>query len=103
MLQRAEKLGLAAVDDDVDGEISKMRAPYTKEEFDKQLSVQHMTLADLKLKVRSKLTVDKLVNKEITSKITITDADISTFYRSEEHTSELQSRQDLVCRLLLEK
>src|SRR5207248_9089287 len=27
----------------------------------------------------------------------------STFYRSEEHTSELQSPYDLVCRLLLEK
>src|SRR3712207_8495323 len=27
----------------------------------------------------------------------------STFIRSEEHTSELQSRQYLVCRLLLEK
>src|SRR5690349_25150659 len=26
-----------------------------------------------------------------------------TEYRSEEHTSELQSRRDLVCRLLLEK
>src|SRR2546421_8978869 len=26
-----------------------------------------------------------------------------TFERSEEHTSELQSRSDLVCRLLLEK
>src|SRR3712207_6984703 len=30
-------------------------------------------------------------------------ADDSTFQRSEEHTSELQSRQYLVCRLLLEK
>src|SRR3712207_7704440 len=27
----------------------------------------------------------------------------TTIYRSEEHTSELQSRQYLVCRLLLEK
>src|SRR2546428_9212331 len=27
----------------------------------------------------------------------------SVIYRSEEHTSELQSRSDLVCRLLLEK
>src|SRR3712207_8808118 len=27
----------------------------------------------------------------------------TVFYRSEEHTSELQSRQYLVCRLLLEK
>src|SRR5690349_24647651 len=30
--------------------------------------------------------------------VTLSDAD-----RSEEHTSELQSRRDLVCRLLLEK
>src|SRR2546428_9906426 len=28
---------------------------------------------------------------------------IPSFFRSEEHTSELQSRSDLVCRLLLEK
>ena len=82
MLQRAEKLGLAALDADVDAEISKMRAPYTKEEFEKQLSAQHMTLNDLKAKVRSKLTVDKLVNKEITCKITITDADITSFYNA---------------------
>src|SRR3712207_7200817 len=30
-------------------------------------------------------------------------ADLRMVYRSEEHTSELQSRQYLVCRLLLEK
>src|SRR5699024_11326979 len=29
--------------------------------------------------------------------------DVPIFFRSEEHTSELQSRFDLVCRLLLEK
>src|SRR5260221_8195772 len=31
------------------------------------------------------------------------DPDPSIVYRSEEHTSELQSHSDLVCRLLLEK
>src|SRR5690349_22527466 len=30
-------------------------------------------------------------------------ADLTLPFRSEEHTSELQSRRDLVCRLLLEK
>src|SRR5438874_8163521 len=39
----------------------------------------------------------------------VTGAELGKFlkervqYRSEEHTSELQSRRDLVCRLLLEK
>jgi peptidyl-prolyl cis-trans isomerase SurA len=82
MLQRAERLGLTAVDADVDAEIAKMRAPYTKEEFEKTLADRHMTLDDLRKQVRSKLTVDKLVNKEITSKITITDADVKSFYEA---------------------
>jgi peptidyl-prolyl cis-trans isomerase SurA len=82
LLQRAEKLGLTAVDADVDGNIGEMRAPYTKEEFEKQLTAQHMTLDDLKAKVRSKLTVDKLITKEITSKIAISDTDIAGFYNA---------------------
>src|SRR5690349_24850792 len=35
--------------------------------------------------------------------IPINDVDFGAKFRSEEHTSELQSRRDLVCRLLLEK
>jgi len=80
MLQRAESLGLNATDADVDGEIAKMRAPYTKEEFDKQLADRHMTMDDLKAQKRRQLTIEKLINKEITSKITITDADVRAFY-----------------------
>jgi hypothetical protein len=37
--------------------------------------------------VRSKLTVDKLVNKEITSHITITDADVKNFYNANKRVS----------------
>src|SRR3712207_7871760 len=36
-------------------------------------------------------------------KLPLTAADRNSLSRSEEHTSELQSRQYLVCRLLLEK
>src|SRR3712207_8580895 len=37
------------------------------------------------------------------SSLTSTPVSTLRFWRSEEHTSELQSRQYLVCRLLLEK
>src|SRR5690606_39992799 len=37
------------------------------------------------------------------SKITLNKEWLDYFSRSEEHTSELQSRENLVCRLLLEK
>src|SRR4051812_47618042 len=37
MLQRAEKLGLMAVDADVEAKFNELKAPYTQEEFQKQL------------------------------------------------------------------
>src|ERR1019366_2858743 len=63
-----------------------MRAPYTQEEFDKKLKQQNLTLEDLKQQIRRRLTSDKLINKEIDSKVNISDADISSYYAT--HKSE---------------
>jgi peptidyl-prolyl cis-trans isomerase SurA len=82
LLERAEKLGLMAVDADVDTEFNKMRAPYTKEDFENLLASRKMTVADLKSQLRRDLTIQKLVNKEITSHITITDAEVAAFYNN---------------------
>lgn len=80
--QRAAKLNLAASDEDVNAKLTELKAPYTQEEFDKKLKQQNMTLDDLKLQIRRQLTSDKLINKEIESKINITDADISNYYNA---------------------
>jgi len=80
MLQRAEKLGLMATDADVDAKLTELKAPFTQEEFLRQLSARHMTMDDLKVQLRQDLSIEKLVNKEITSKISITDAEIRDFY-----------------------
>src|SRR5579864_6063318 len=80
MLQRAEKLGLMAADADVEAKFNELKAPYTQEEFQKQLNARKLTAEDLKAKLRRDLSVQKLLNKEIASQITITDKDISDFY-----------------------
>ncbi len=80
MLQRAEKLGLMATDSEVDAKFNELKAPYTQEEFQKQLEARKMTVSDLKAQLRRDLSVQKLINREITSKITITDKDISDFF-----------------------
>jgi len=82
MLQRAEKLGLTAVDADVDTDFNNKKAPYTKEEFDKLLADRHMTTDDLRTQIRHDLTINKLINKEITSHIVITDADVANYYNA---------------------
>ena len=78
--QRASKLNLAASDEDVNAKLTEMKAPSTQEEFDKQLKARNITLDDLKREIRRTLTRTKLLNKEIESKITITDAEISGYY-----------------------
>jgi peptidyl-prolyl cis-trans isomerase SurA len=80
MLQRAEKLGLLVTDADVEAKFNELRAPYTKEEFDKQLASRSMTVQDLKTQLRKDLSIQKLLNKEIASRINITDADVKNFY-----------------------
>jgi peptidyl-prolyl cis-trans isomerase SurA len=78
--QRAAKLNLAASDEDVNAKLTEIKAPYTQEEFDNQLKQRNTSLEDFKRDIRRSLTRDKLINKEIESKINITDAEISVFY-----------------------
>ncbi|MBZ5581833.1 MAG: SurA N-terminal domain-containing protein [Acidobacteriia bacterium] len=101
MLQRAEKLGLTAVDADVEAQFNKMKAPYTKEEFDKQLAAQKLTADDLKSQIRRQLTVDKLVNKDITSKIAISDADVTNFYNANKASFNLPEPQIHMAQILV--
>jgi peptidyl-prolyl cis-trans isomerase SurA len=101
MLQRAEKAGLTAVDADVDTEFNNMKAPFTKEEFDKKLNDRHMTASDLKAQLRRDLTVNKLVNKEIKSHITITDSDVANFYNGNKSMFNLAEPQIHIAQILV--
>ena len=82
MMQRAEKLGLLATDDEVDRKLNELKAPYTKEQFDQKLKDSHMSVDDLRRDLRRNLTIDKVLNKEITSKINVSDKEISDFYNT---------------------
>jgi peptidyl-prolyl cis-trans isomerase SurA len=86
LMRRAEKLGLLATDDDVDRKLNEIKSPYTKEEFDARMKEKKLTLDDFKRDLRRSLTVDKVLNKEVTSKINVSDQDISNYYNA--HKSE---------------
>src|SRR3974390_745527 len=86
LMQRAEKLGLLATDDEVNAKLAEIKAPFSQDDFDKRLAARNITLADFDADLRRSITVDKVLNKEITSKINITDSDISNYYN--EHKGE---------------
>lgn len=101
MLQRAEKLSLMATDADVDMKFNELKAPYTADEFQRQLQNQKMTVADLKAQLKVRLTLEKLFNKEITSKINITDADVANFYNSNKASFNLAEPQVHLAQILV--
>src|SRR5208282_748175 len=86
LMQRAEKLGLLATDEEVDRKLNEIKSPYTAEEFNKRLQEKKISLDDFKRDLRRSLTRDKVLNKEITSRINITDQDVTNYYN--EHKAE---------------
>ena len=86
LMQRAEKMGLLATDEEINSKLAEIKAPYTQEEFDKRLKERNLTLDDFKRDLRRSITIQKVLNKEITSKINISDEDITNYYN--QHKAE---------------
>jgi len=82
LMHRAEKLGLLATDDQVDSKFNEIKAPFTQEEFDKRMQDRKITVADFKRDIRRSITVEKVLNKEVSSKINVTDQDINDYYNA---------------------
>ena len=103
MLQRAEKLSLMATDADVEAKFNELKSGYTQEEFQKQLDARKMTMADLKAQIRRDLSVQKLFNKEITSQISISDSEISEFYKTNKEAFNLAEPQIHLAQIVVTK
>jgi len=82
LMRRAEKLGLLATEEEVDRKFNEAKAPFTQEEFDKRMQERKITVADFKSDIRRSITVDKVMNKEVSSKINVTDQDIADYYNA---------------------
>jgi peptidyl-prolyl cis-trans isomerase SurA len=93
LLDRARKMNLIASDEDVEDQFTQSKAPYTEEEFQQKLKSSGLTINDLKSDIRRQLSIEKLLNREVVAKISITNQDITDFYnkhRSEFNVAEPQ-------------
>jgi peptidyl-prolyl cis-trans isomerase SurA len=82
LLERAKKLNCEATDGEVEDKFTEEKSPYTEEEFQRQLKQRGMTVDDLKSDIRRQLSIQKLMNREVVSKISITDQDVTDFYNA---------------------
>jgi peptidyl-prolyl cis-trans isomerase SurA len=82
VMHRAEKLGLTATDEEVDRKFNEVKSPFTQEEFEKRLKDKKISEADFKRDIRQSITVEKVLNKEVVSKINVSDQDITDYYNA---------------------
>src|SRR6202158_5797773 len=101
LMRRAEKLGLLATDEEVDRKYNEIKSPFTQEEFDQRLKDKKITLADFKRDIRRSITVDKVMNKEVSSKISVTDQDITNYYNAHKAEFNLIEPQYHLARILV--
>jgi peptidyl-prolyl cis-trans isomerase SurA len=84
--QRAAKMNLTPTAEDVDAKLAEIKAPLTEDQFNQQLKASSRTLDDVKHDLRRSMTIDKLINKEINSKVTVSDAEVSKYFN--DHKAE---------------
>jgi peptidyl-prolyl cis-trans isomerase SurA len=82
LTERAKKANLEASDGEVEDKFTELKSPYTEDEFQRQLKERGVTVDDLKRDLRRQLSIQKLLNREVVAKISITDQDVSDFYNA---------------------
>jgi peptidyl-prolyl cis-trans isomerase SurA len=80
LLEHANKTNVVASDAEVEDKFTESKNPYTEEEFQRKLRDSGITVDDLKGELRREVSIQKLINREIISKITVTDQDVLDFY-----------------------
>jgi peptidyl-prolyl cis-trans isomerase SurA len=80
LLQRASQMNLMATDAEVEDKFTAARGRYTEEEFQRKLNESGQTVDDLKSDIRRQLSIQKLLNREVAAKISITDQDVADYY-----------------------
>jgi len=101
LLDRAAKMNLIASDAEVEEKFSESKAPYTEEEFQKKLKDSGLTVDDLRSDLRRQLSIDKLLNREVVAKISITDQDIADFYNANRAQFNLPETQYHIARIVV--
>jgi peptidyl-prolyl cis-trans isomerase SurA len=95
LLGRATSLSLEVTDAEVDAAFAARKGNLDEQAFQDQLKNRQLSDSDLKQALRRELLADKVIEREVTSKISVTDQDVSDFYnanRAQFNVAETQYR-----------
>ena len=82
LLARGRELMIDVTQSDIDKAFMETKGNLTDEQFQQELSRRSLTADDVRASLRRDLTVQKVLESQVTSKVTITDAEITDFFNA---------------------
>jgi hypothetical protein len=100
LLERAEELKIGISEAELEQAISAIKDDYPEGEFEKTLLEYAVSYESWKERLRNRLILDKVIEEELSNRITITPEDISDYYEKnyrgrEENTGPEQKTEDI--------
>jgi peptidyl-prolyl cis-trans isomerase SurA len=82
MLTKARELKIEIPDTELDTAYAEARKDIPEEQFQQELSRRTLTAADMREGLRREMLAQKLIDREVTSKISVTDQEIADFHKA---------------------
>src|SRR5262245_12511142 len=82
LLAKARELKVEVATADLDKAFNDAKKNIPDEAFNKELAARNLTAADMRDSTSRDLTIQKLIEREVTSKINVTDQDVNTFFQA---------------------
>ena len=80
LLAKARELKIEIPEADLDKAYAEAKQNMPEEAYQKELTARQLTTADMREGLRRQLFAQKVLEREVTSKVSVTDQDVSAFY-----------------------
>jgi hypothetical protein len=91
LLEEAQKLGINVTDQELEKAVSEIKSDYPEGEFEKTLLEFAVSYDSWKSRLKNRLIMNKVIEEELASKITITPEDVTEYYQKHYQGKEMES------------
>lgn len=93
LLARAAELKIVPTAEEIDKAIAERRGSLSDADFAKELETRKTTADEFRAEVTRELTKDKVIEQDVTSKVTVTDAEVTTYFETNKAQFNVPERQ----------
>ncbi len=98
ILERGQELGISVTDDELEQAVSEIKSDYPEGEFEETLLEFAVSYDAWLNRLKTRLTMDKVVEAELKNRIAISPEDISQYYQNNFQGKEVESDSTLSSR-----